>query len=261
MNLRAHLNPQQIPLTNSKQGQSPTGIAFDGVNLCVTNFYGKSVTRLPPTDGVLVDRIAVGGIAAQRSSSAPARRQLLKRLAIVLYPTCDMPTLRVMVRPMDDPAFFVPDILAAKADAVAYLKSVDSRGDVDVVCHQQCLSRRKLNDESLVLRPVQIVWQNANHRALAFDLYVACSTRERATDGAVVDERCRTPFNGRTRTGARDEDERKESNGRCDENGLRTWPKGDVLGDRCTHPFPLRICCIHFSTLDSRVLDCLGAEK
>ena len=68
------------------------------------------------------------------------RRQLLIRLAIVFYPTCDMPTLRVMVRPMDDPAFFVPDILAVKADAVAYLKSVDSRGDVDVVCHQQCLS-------------------------------------------------------------------------------------------------------------------------
>ena len=78
-----------------------------------------------------------------------------------------------------------------------------------------------------VSQPVQVVWQNANRRALAFDLYVACSTRERATDGAVVDERW-------TRTGARDEDERKESNGRCDENGLRMWPKGDLLDDRCT---------------------------
>ena len=27
------------------------------------------------------------------------------------------------------------------------------------------------------------------------------------------------------------------------------------------NPFPLRICCIHFSILDSRVLDCLAAEK
>ena len=26
-------------------------------------------------------------------------------------------------------------------------------------------------------------------------------------------------------------------------------------------PLPLRICGIHFSILDSRVLDCLGAEK
>ena len=27
------------------------------------------------------------------------------------------------------------------------------------------------------------------------------------------------------------------------------------------NPFPLKICCIHFSTLDVRVLDCLGAVK
>jgi len=124
-----------------------------------------------------------------------------------------MPTLRVMVRPMDDPAFFVPDILAVKAAAVAYLKSVDSRGDVDVVCHQQCLSRRKLNDESLVSRPVQIVWQNANHRALAFDLYVACSTRKRATDGAVVDERCRQPSSWMRSMNVRDEQSRLTWNG------------------------------------------------
>ena len=57
--------------------------------------------------------------AAQRSGSAPARRQLLKRLAIVFYPTCDMPTLRVMVRPMEDSAFGIPDILAVEADSVA----------------------------------------------------------------------------------------------------------------------------------------------
>ena len=96
-----------------------------------------------------------------------------------------------MVRPMDDAAFFVPDILAVEADRVAHLKAVDSRGDVDIVRHQQGLSGRKLNDESLVSRPVQIVWQNANHCALGFNLYVACSTRERVTDGAVVDEGCR----------------------------------------------------------------------
>ena len=65
-----------------------------------------------------------------------------------------MTTLRVMVRPMDDPAFFVPDILAVEADAVAYLKSSDSRGDVNVVGDEQCLPRRKLNDESLVSRTV-----------------------------------------------------------------------------------------------------------
>lgn len=44
---------------------------------------------------------------------------LLKRLAIVLYPACDMPALRVMVRPMNDAAFFVPNILAVEANRVA----------------------------------------------------------------------------------------------------------------------------------------------
>ena len=69
-------------------------------------------------------------------------------------PACDMTTLRVMVRPMDNSAFFIPDILAVEADTVAYLETVDSRGDVDVMSDQQRLSRRKLNDESLVSRTV-----------------------------------------------------------------------------------------------------------
>lgn len=152
-----------------------------------------------------------------------------------------MPTFRVMVRPMEDPAFLVPDILAIKADAVAFLESVDSRGDVDVVCHEQCLSRRKTNDESLVSPPAQIVWQNTSHPALAFDLYIAGPTRERTTDGAVVGYRCRTAlssrtaFSRRTWTDTRDGDEGEQCTGRNDENRLRTWPTGDVWDDRCTH--------------------------
>ena len=149
-------------------------------------------------------------------------------LAIVYYPTCDMTTLRVMVRPMDDPVFFVPDILAVEADTVAYLESVDPRGDVYVMSDQQCLSRRKLNDKSLVSRTVQIVGQDANHLALAFDLYVACSTRKRASDG-IVDERRRTLFSG-----TRNENERKENNGRCDQNGVRMSPKKDVSNENRT---------------------------
>ena len=102
-----------------------------------------------------------------------------------------MPALRIMVRPVDDAAFLVPNILAVEADAVAYGKIVDARGDVDVVCDQQCLSRLDLNDESLVSLPVHIIRQKTNHRTFTFDLYVACPTRERARDGAVVDRRCR----------------------------------------------------------------------
>jgi hypothetical protein len=55
---------------------------------------------------------------------------------------------------------------------------------------------------------------------------------KRATDG-VVNERHRTLFSGRIGTGARDENEREESNGRCNENGVRTSPKKDVLDQDC----------------------------
>ena len=54
-----------------------------------------------------------------------------------------------------------------------------------------------------------------------------------ATDG-VVGERCRTVFSGRTGTRARHENERKDGNGRSDENGVRTSPKSDVLDEGCT---------------------------
>src|SRR5689334_15073317 len=111
---------------------------------------------------------------------------LLICLDVVNYPSCDVPALWIMVRPMYDAAFLIPDILAVKANAVASLESFDSRGNADVVCHQQCLSRLKLNNESLVSQPIYIVRQNASHSAFALHLYVACSTRECATNGVVV---------------------------------------------------------------------------
>lgn len=65
---------------------------------------------------------------------------LLIRLAIVRYPPRDMPALWVVVGPMDEAAFGVPDVLAVEANAIAYFKFVDSWGDVDVVCDEKRLS-------------------------------------------------------------------------------------------------------------------------
>ena len=100
-----------------------------------------------------------------------------------------------MVRPMDDSALLAPDILAVKADPVACFESGDSRGDVDIVCDEQCLPRRETNDESLVTRPVLVVSQHPSHDALALDLYVASPTLECTTDGVVVGYRRRGAFN------------------------------------------------------------------
>ena len=64
---------------------------------------------------------------------------LLISFAVMYNPACDMPTLWIMVRPMDDAAFFIPDILTIKANAIPDLQSGDARREVEVVCNQQRL--------------------------------------------------------------------------------------------------------------------------
>src|SRR4051794_5351451 len=97
-----------------------------------------------------------------------------------------MPALWVMVGPVDDAAFGVPDVFAAETDAVAGPKPGDSWGDVDVVGKQECLAGCQFDDEALMTRAVCIVRENAAHHALTFDLDVAGATREGASDRIVV---------------------------------------------------------------------------
>ena len=58
----------------------------------------------------------------------------------MFYPTCDVPTAWIVVCPMDDPTFRVPNVLTGKANAIAFFESADSGGDVNVVCNKECLS-------------------------------------------------------------------------------------------------------------------------
>lgn len=97
-----------------------------------------------------------------------------------------MPALRVVVGPVDDAAFLVPNIFAVETDAVADFEPVDPRGKVDVVRHQQRLSGCELKNESLMSRSVDVIRQNANDRSFTFDLYVACAIRKRASDRVLV---------------------------------------------------------------------------
>lgn len=57
---------------------------------------------------------------------------LLISFALMYNPACDMPTLWVMVCPMDDTAVFIPDIRAIKANAIPNFQSGDARRNVDV---------------------------------------------------------------------------------------------------------------------------------
>ena len=46
---------------------------------------------------------------------------LLIRLAFVFQPTCDVSSLRIVVCPVNDSALRIPNVLAVKADVVAFL--------------------------------------------------------------------------------------------------------------------------------------------
>jgi len=88
-----------------------------------------------------------------------------------------MPASRIVVRPMNRSALFVPDIFTVKANAVADRESADARGDVDVVCDKECLSGRELNDESLMSRTFLIVRQKADHLAPCTSLVLVANAR------------------------------------------------------------------------------------
>ncbi|HEU4712247.1 MAG TPA: hypothetical protein VFS76_11810, partial [Pyrinomonadaceae bacterium] len=48
-----------VKIGTYRVGKSPSGIAFDGTNIWVTNFYGSSVTQLRASDGAVLNTIAV----------------------------------------------------------------------------------------------------------------------------------------------------------------------------------------------------------
>lgn len=54
--------------------------------------------------------------------------QSLISLAIVNHPPGDMLAARIVVRPMDDPALHVPDVLTIKTNGVAYVERTVAAG-------------------------------------------------------------------------------------------------------------------------------------
>jgi len=55
-----------------------------------------------------------------------------------------------MVRPMHQAAFRVPDIFTIEGYAVSLAQPLESRRQIDIVRNQNCLSRRKTDNKSLV---------------------------------------------------------------------------------------------------------------
>ena len=101
------------------------------------NHYRATTRPLKFGNFVLaIDLDMCGGAQVRAGEHA----SLLMRLAIAYHPPRGMPALRVVMGPMNNTAFFIPNVLTVEANGVAYLKLIDPRSDVDVVCNENGLS-------------------------------------------------------------------------------------------------------------------------
>ena len=94
----------------------------------------------------------------------------LIRLVAVPQPSGCMPAPRIVMGPVDHPAFRVPLVLTMEDDAVADLQILDSRSNVNVVSDQEGLPGSELDDEALMTAPLVVVGQYADDRSRPIDL-------------------------------------------------------------------------------------------
>ena len=83
---------------------------------------------------------------------------LLISSAIMFHPARDVSSLRIMVSPMNLTALRAPNVLAIKADTVAFLKVIDTRRKIDVVHNKHRQTCRQSNDEPLMSASVIVVF-------------------------------------------------------------------------------------------------------
>lgn len=72
------------------------------------------------------------------------------------------------MRPVHQPTEIVPLVLSAYPYAIAHTER-HALGELDVVDYQERLAIADIDDESLVRRPLAIIWQKAADEARDFD--------------------------------------------------------------------------------------------
>lgn len=94
-----------------------------------------------------------------------------------------MLSLRVMVAPMHKAALPIPYIFSQEADLFARLQLLDPGGKIDIVGDKHRVMLVDSDDESLMRRAVQIIWQDADYGAGAFNQNIAALLAEGFLDG------------------------------------------------------------------------------
>jgi hypothetical protein len=84
-------------------------------------------------------------------------RALFVGLPIALDPAGAMASRRIVMRPVNDTPTGIPFIFAIELDSVPECEGGDSRGQIYVVCNQECLPCGQSNDEPLVSASIVVI--------------------------------------------------------------------------------------------------------
>src|SRR5690606_17647935 len=114
-------------------------------------------------------------LRCSQSTAGSRQRALLLLIdpTLVLPPASHVPTLRVVVSPVNDTTLLVPFVLAVELHSIPFPQRIDSRREIDVVRDQKRVPRRQLEDEALVAAAFIVVAQRCRHRTDASNLNVA----------------------------------------------------------------------------------------
>jgi hypothetical protein len=77
------------------------------------------------------------------------------------------------MRPVDDATLRIPLVLTVELDRIAATQRSNTTRQVDVVCHQHCMSGWQANDEPLVASAVVVIREDFRDLAATADLNVA----------------------------------------------------------------------------------------
>src|SRR5207253_512428 len=105
------------------------------------------------------------------SSAIEARSRLFERLPVPLQPSSRMPARRVVMRPVQDSAFRVPDIFAAELDHVSLAQGFDALCEIDVV-RDQNRKAADVEEKALMTRTLRVVAEQLRHSSRSVDGHV-----------------------------------------------------------------------------------------
>ena len=104
----------------------------------------------------------------------------------MLKPAVWMSRAGIVVSPMNDASLRVPIVFTKEHHLVSESQIRYSRGEVDVMRDEQCLTGLKFQDEPLMSTSLVVVSKNSLDHALAFHLKATGSLFESAAENSVA---------------------------------------------------------------------------